>query len=47
MGWQVLGSYEVLSLILKSYALSLILVIAVVIWTASDAWIQYTEYSLP
>nr|PNR46242.1 hypothetical protein PHYPA_013361 [Physcomitrium patens] len=44
IGWQVLEPNEVLSLMFKAYLLSLVLVISVVVWTASDAWTLYVEY---
>lgn len=42
--WQSESQNEVLSLMFKAYILSLVLVLVVLVWSASDAWAQYDEF---
>jgi len=42
--WQLDSQNEVLSLMFKAYILSLVLVLIVLVWCASDAWVQYAEF---
>lgn len=42
--WQLESQNEVLSLMFKAYILSLVLVLIVLVWCASDAWVQYAEF---